>query len=205
VFYMPRKGRAYPAVKLDSMERNMKKTFAALIVAFAASSAVPAFAAEQAAPAAAATSAAPAAHKAHYRHHKGHKQAEAAAVAAGVPFNKLPASTQGYIKAGAKMHREMMIDYTGNADIDFARAMLPHHKGAVSMAEIEMKYGKDAEMRGLAKQIITSQKQEIAQMTQWLKQKRLAAEEQAKAEKKAAAEQAKAAKKAAKEQAKPAK
>ena len=47
--------------------------------------------------------------------------------------------------------------------------MLPHHIGAVKMAEVELKYGKDPEMRKLAEDIINAQQAEIEQMQKWLK------------------------------------
>ena len=60
------------------------------------------------------------------------------------------------------------VEYTGNADHDFVAHMIPHHRGAVAMAEVELKYGKDAKLRALAKDIIEAQDREIAFMNQWL-------------------------------------
>ena len=54
-------------------------------------------------------------------------------------------------------------------DVAFAAGMLPHHIGAVKMAEVELKYGKDPEMRKLAENIINAQQVEIEQMQKWLK------------------------------------
>ena len=54
-------------------------------------------------------------------------------------------------------------------DVAFAAGMLPHHIGAVKMAEVELKYGKDPEMRKLAENIINAQQAEIEQMQKWLK------------------------------------
>jgi uncharacterized protein (DUF305 family) len=60
------------------------------------------------------------------------------------------------------------VQYTGDADHDFVAHMIPHHEGAVAMAKVELKYGKDQKLRALAKQIIASQDKEITFMKQWL-------------------------------------
>ena len=54
-------------------------------------------------------------------------------------------------------------------DVAFAAGMLPHHIGAVKMAEVELKYGKNPEMRKLAEDIINAQQAEIEQVQKWLK------------------------------------
>ena len=78
-------------------------------------------------------------------------------------------STAAYQKSMMAMHKEMDIQYTGNADADFALGMIPHHKGAVEMARIELKYGTDPEMRKLAQDVIKAQETEIKFMSGWLK------------------------------------
>ena len=50
-----------------------------------------------------------------------------------------------------KMHKDMAIAYTGDSDIDFVRGMIPHHQAAIDMARIQLEYGKDAEIRKLAR------------------------------------------------------
>ena len=70
----------------------------------------------------------------------------------------------------AKMNHDMTnAPETGNADQDFVAMMIPHHAGAISMAEAELKYGHDPYLRQMAQNIITAQKQEIAEMENWQK------------------------------------
>jgi uncharacterized protein (DUF305 family) len=64
----------------------------------------------------------------------------------------------------------MDITFTGNADIDFVRGMIPHHQGAVDMAKTVIAFGKDPQIRKLAEEIIKAQETEIAMMQSWLKQ-----------------------------------
>jgi uncharacterized protein (DUF305 family) len=77
-------------------------------------------------------------------------------------------STQAFKESDEKMMKDMMAPaYTGDADQDFVAHMIPHHAGAVSMAEVELRYGKDPEMKRLAREIIKAQKKEIAYMKKW--------------------------------------
>lgn len=70
-----------------------------------------------------------------------------------------------------RMHADMGMALTGDADADFVRGMIPHHQGAIDMAEIVLKHGKDPEIRKLAEAVVSAQTQEIAEMQAWLKAK----------------------------------
>lgn len=77
-------------------------------------------------------------------------------------------STKGYQDANAKMHRDMDIPFSGDADADFVRGMIPHHQGAIDMAKVVLAHGKDPQIRKLAEAIIRDQEKEIAMMRDWL-------------------------------------
>lgn len=75
-----------------------------------------------------------------------------------------------YGEAMAKMHSNMAIKYTGNADVDYAYGMIAHHQGAVDMASILLAQGSDPELNRLANDIYSSQTYEIAWLKTWLKE-----------------------------------
>ncbi|MBC5767479.1 DUF305 domain-containing protein [Ramlibacter albus] len=73
-------------------------------------------------------------------------------------------------KAMMKENNDKMagMSMTGKPDVDFAMMMRIHHQGAIQMSEAELKDGKDAEMKKMARKIISDQKKEIAQLDKFL-------------------------------------
>lgn len=91
-----------------------------------------------------------------HEHHGDHAQSD-------LPWAK------DYDEMMGRMHGPMMEGVkASDPDVAFVKGMIPHHVGAVDMAQIVLKYGKDPEVRKLAHDIIQAQQAEIAQMKAWL-------------------------------------
>lgn len=99
--------------------------------------------------------------------HDEHASMGHSAVQTDIAANAVP-STRAFIEANNAMHRGMSLEFTGDADVDFAKGMIPHHEGAIAMAQIVLEHGKDAQTRALAEAIIAAQQTEIAFLRQWL-------------------------------------
>ena len=66
--------------------------------------------------------------------------------------------------AMTRMMAAMKIKPSNDVDRDFVAMMVPHHQGAIDMAEAELSYGHNEPLRGLAQEIIVTQQQQIAVM-----------------------------------------
>ncbi len=87
-----------------------------------------------------------------------------APMAGSAPANPASQADEAAMKT---MMAGMGQPYTGNADQDFVSHMVPHHQGAIDMAEVELKYGNDPKLKQMAARIIADQQREIAFMQAW--------------------------------------
>ena len=74
---------------------------------------------------------------------------------------------KAFMESMQKMQQDMAMKPTGNTDRDFVRMMMPHHQGAIDMAKVELRYGKDPVLRRMAAGIVKAQKAEIGTMKAW--------------------------------------
>jgi uncharacterized protein (DUF305 family) len=68
------------------------------------------------------------------------------------------------VDAMTRMMVGMEIAPSGDADTDFTAMMIPHHQGAIDMAQAELRHGRNEQLRRIAQEIIVTQQQEIAAM-----------------------------------------
>jgi hypothetical protein len=84
------------------------------------------------------------------------------------PFYAASAAEAPYladnISAMTKMMVDMGIKPSGDVDTDFVAMMVPHHQGAIEMAQAELRYGHNETLRRMAQEIIVTQQQEVAAM-----------------------------------------
>lgn len=86
--------------------------------------------------------------------------------------NALPTSAEsqkGNAAAMASMMKDMMVPYSGDADVDFIKGMIPHHQGAIDASKVALQFAKDPDVLKLAQEITTAQETEITFMESWLK------------------------------------
>jgi hypothetical protein len=84
------------------------------------------------------------------------------------PFRSAPAAEASYLAENVAAMTKMMIDMgirpSGDVDADFVAMMVPHHQGAIEMAQAELRYGRNESLRRMAQEIIVTQLQEITAM-----------------------------------------
>ncbi len=86
-------------------------------------------------------------------------------MAQGMP---MPANHAEMMRQMEVMDKAMMgAPMTGNPDQDFVGMMTPHHQGAIDMARIYLRDGKDLAIRRMAQRIITDQEREIGEFKAW--------------------------------------
>jgi uncharacterized protein (DUF305 family) len=72
--------------------------------------------------------------------------------------------TDGADAAMSNMMNRMDVKPSGDVDADFVAMMVPHHQGAIDMAELELRYGRNLPLERIAQEIVVTQQQEIAAM-----------------------------------------
>ena len=79
-----------------------------------------------------------------------------------------PSADRDMMAGMEKMNHDMgAAPMTGDTDHDFVAMMIPHHQGAIDMARIQLRDGKDPTLHRLATAIVTAQDKEIAMMKKW--------------------------------------
>ena len=80
-----------------------------------------------------------------------------------MPMGGTPAD-QAFAASMQTMMKNMHVKPTGDTDKDFVLMMMPHHQGAIDMAQAVLRNGRNEQIRRLAQEIIVTQQQEIAAM-----------------------------------------
>lgn len=77
-------------------------------------------------------------------------------------------ASEGMMSAMSDMNKVMQgVKSTGNQDRDFIVQMIPHHDSAIDMANAELRYGRDARVKKVARGIVKSQTKDITNMKKW--------------------------------------
>lgn len=94
--------------------------------------------------------------------------ASVASVASAAAADPAPAAERAYLAqndaAMDRMMADMAVQPSGDVDHDFVAMMVPHHQGAIEMAQAVLRYGHNEQLRRIAQEIIVDQQQEIIAM-----------------------------------------
>lgn len=97
--------------------------------------------------------------------HRGHANSNTGAHTGTSPNTT---ATHEFKAAHARMMRNMAMPFTGDPDVDFRKHMIPHHQGAVDMAQVALRHAKDPWTRQVADAISVAQPREIYEFRAWL-------------------------------------
>lgn len=87
-----------------------------------------------------------------------------------MPMQGMTEAQRANMDAMMKMRPPMMAGIRAkDPDVAFVCGMIPHHQGAIDMAQFVLKYGDNPETRRMAEKVIKDQRREIDEMTAWLK------------------------------------
>ncbi len=99
---------------------------------------------------------------------KPHMLADYIAAICAKAFQPTTAAEASYLADNVSAMTKMMIDMdirpSGDIDSDFVAMMVPHHQGAIEMAQAELRYGRNDQLKRLSQEIIVTQQQEIVAM-----------------------------------------
>ena len=107
----------------------------------------------------------------------------ATALAALTSLSFAQGSSKGAASGAEELHRIMVssakesqsMKPSGDVDRDFLTMMRHHHQSGIKMAEVQMREGKSAEVKEMARKIVDGQKKEIAEIEGLLKNHRSSA------------------------------
>lgn len=85
-------------------------------------------------------------------------------------FAQVPDTPSGQAMAAIDMQAAEMLDVplTGDADLDFVRAMVPQHQRAIELAEVVLTHGYSPEVRAMAEEVIATRRPQLEEMLVWL-------------------------------------
>ncbi|MBY5767443.1 DUF305 domain-containing protein [Rhizobium laguerreae] len=87
----------------------------------------------------------------------------------GMPMGDMTDYQKASMDGMKGMHMNMMQGMMKkDADVSFVCGMIAHHMGAISMSEVELKYGDNEEAKQMAQKVIEAQKKEIEEMSKWV-------------------------------------